>query len=256
MKTRGFTLLELLIALSVFSILSVMAYSGLRMVLNAKERTEEQANRLVELQTAFMFMERDFELAVGRSVRDTFGDRQPAMVGGGFGAAVVELTRSGYRNPTGAPRSSMQRVGYKLADGTVSRLTWAMLDQPNLSEAFERPVLKGVKKLELRYLDKTNSWQPSWPPSVGNSDPSILPKAVELTVELEGMGSVKRVFRVPPGEADVPKQPPAPGGTAGNPGGTAGNTPGNPGGATGNTSGNPGGGAAANGARNLPPGER
>ena len=210
MKARGFTLLELLIALSVFSILSVMAYGGLRMVLDAKARTEAQANRLVELQTAFTFMERDFELAVGRSVRDSFGERQPAMSGGGIGVAVVELTRSGYRNPTGATRSTMQRVGYKLADGTISRLTWAMLDQPNLSEAFERPLLKGVKKLELRYLDKTNSWQPDWPPSRGTSDASLLPKAVELTVELEGMGSVKRVFRVPPGEADVQKKGPPP----------------------------------------------
>lgn len=210
MSERGFTLLELLIALAVFSILSVMSYSGLRMVLDAKSRTEVQANRLVELQTAFTFMERDFELAVGRSVRDSFGDRQPAMSGGGIGVAVVELTRAGFRNPTGTPRSSMQRVGYKFADGTVSRLTWPMLDQPNLSEAFERPLLGGVKKLELRYLDKSNNWVPDWPPSRGNSDPSLLPRAVELSVELEGLGTVKRIFRIPPGEAAAPAKAPPP----------------------------------------------
>lgn len=210
MKTsaRGFTLLELLIALAVFSILSVMAYSGLRMVLEAKSRTEDQANRLVELQTAFTFMERDFELAVGRSVRDSFGERSPAMIGGGIGVAVVELTRAGYRNPTGAQRSSLQRVGYKLADGTVFRLTWPMLDQPNLAEAYERPLVSHVKKLEIRYLDKSNNWQPDWPPTRDAVDVNRLPRAVELVLEMEGMGAIKRIFQVPPGEGEVKVQPP------------------------------------------------
>ena len=52
-SSKGFTLMELLISMMVFSILSVMAYSGLNSVIETKGHTEKVAKRLVELQTGF-----------------------------------------------------------------------------------------------------------------------------------------------------------------------------------------------------------
>jgi general secretion pathway protein J len=198
---KGFTLLELLIALSVFSILSVMAYSGLQIVLNSREHTEKQADRLVELQRAFTFIGRDIEQTVGRSIRDSFGDPKGALIGSNFGTIPLELTRAGWRNPAKLTRSSLERVMYRYDEENLSRLSVLALDQGSQVEPLERHLLSEVKELSLRYLDEALSWHDTWPPGIGEeTDLSRLPRAVEVTVNLSGFGEVKRIFRVSPGE--------------------------------------------------------
>jgi len=55
--TRGFTLLELLIALSIFSVMAVMAYGGLKTVLDGHQQIEASALNLESLQKTFLFMQ-------------------------------------------------------------------------------------------------------------------------------------------------------------------------------------------------------
>ncbi len=112
-STHGFTLLELVIAMAIFAIMSTIAYSGLNNVLTAKERTDEQAQQLVRLQLAFTHMGRDISQAVNRGIRDEYGESQPALVGRDLDGYLIELTRSGWRNPIPQeerPRSSLQRI--------------------------------------------------------------------------------------------------------------------------------------------------
>ncbi|MGB5440345.1 MAG: prepilin-type N-terminal cleavage/methylation domain-containing protein, partial [Gammaproteobacteria bacterium] len=51
---RGFTLLEMLVALAIFSLLAVMSYGGLAAVLEQQFRTEAEAERLAALQKAYL----------------------------------------------------------------------------------------------------------------------------------------------------------------------------------------------------------
>ena len=198
---KGFTLLELLIALAVFSILSLMAYSGLQIVMDSKEHTEKQADRLIELQRAFTFIGRDIEQTIGRSIRDSFGDTKAAMVGSSFGTIPLEFTRAGWRNPAKLTRSSMERVMYRYDEENITRLSVSALDQPPQVEPLERHLLSEVKELKFRYLDDKLSWNDSWPPSFGPAAGlSSLPRAVEVTLDMIGFGEIKRIFRVSPGE--------------------------------------------------------
>jgi len=208
-RQAGFTLLELLIALAVFSILSLMAYSGLQIVMDSKTHTEKQADRLIELQRAFTFIGRDIEQVIGRSIRDSFGDSKAALIGSGFGTIPLEFTRAGWRNPAKLTRSSMERVMYRYDEENITRLSVSALDQPPQVEPLERHLLSEVKELKFRYLDETLSWHDDWPPALaGTTDLSMLPRAVEVTVDMAGFGEIKRIFRVAPGEY-VRKPPPA-----------------------------------------------
>ena len=80
-RRGGFTLLELLVSLAIFALLATMAYTALNMVLNMRKEVEKRADRLTELQTAFMVMERDIEQAIARPIRDDLGDEQAALKG-------------------------------------------------------------------------------------------------------------------------------------------------------------------------------
>jgi general secretion pathway protein J len=194
-RQRGFTLLELLVALSVFSLVSVMAYSGLRTVLQSKQHTEQRAARIQQLQSAVMLLERDLAQFVDRPVRDEFGDPQQALLSADYGDTRLAFTRAGYRNPTGLPRSNLQRVAYGLEEEALVRLAWPVLDRAQGSEPYRGVLLEGVRELQLRFMDEEREWQGQWPPEgLAPDAPIPLPRAVEVTLELEDLGEVRRLF--------------------------------------------------------------
>ena len=199
-RSKGFTLMELLISMMVFSILSVMAYAGLSFVIESKQHTEKVAKRLVELQTTFMFIGRDVEQTIGRSVRDGFGDVQPAMQGGVFGKELISFTHAGHTNFLKATRSSLQRVAYRLEDDELLRLSWPMLDQDFNEESYQRVLLKNVKDVEIAYIGRELQEKDQWPSGLDDVDDTLLPRAVIITITTEDLGEIRRVFRIPPGE--------------------------------------------------------
>jgi len=193
---NGFTLLELLVAVSVFAVIAALASGGFNSVLNTASRSEEHMQRLAELQKAMTIIARDVEQAVDRPVRDGFGDRLAPFIGS-QPTNLLEFSRTGRRNPTQAPRSHIQRIGYRHEDDVLYRLTWAVLDRAQDSEALEFKLLEGVNEIEIRYLDSNHEWQDQWPPlvTVQGSD-NELPRGIEITLDIEGMGSIPRIFRV------------------------------------------------------------
>ena len=194
-RQTGFTLLELLVALSIFALLAAMAYGGLNTVMKSRQATDQQAQRLDQLQKAFFWLERDIEQSIDRAVRDDYGSPVAAMRGVEYGDYLLELTRSGWRNPAHRARSNLQRVAYGLREEKLLRYYWNVLDRAQDSKPMEVVLLDGVQKLELRYLDDQQKWHDDWPPQGVGLD--SLPRAVEVSLETEREGRISRLFRVP-----------------------------------------------------------
>ncbi|MGE0370288.1 MAG: type II secretion system minor pseudopilin GspJ [Gammaproteobacteria bacterium] len=196
---RGFTLLELLVALAIFAVLGVAAYAGLDVVLDAKNRIEAKADKLGRLQMLFVIIGRDIEQASGRGVRDNFGDPLPSMFGND---TALEFTRAGWRNPAGLKRSQLQRVGYALRDETLTRVRWDVLDRAQDSEPRSADLLGEVVAFEIRYLDGSGEWRGEWPAAGGaaGGGGAQLPRAIEITLDVKDWGRITRLFRV----ADAP----------------------------------------------------
>lgn len=200
--SRGFTLLEMLIAVAVFSVIALMAYGGLDSVLQAKAQTDRHAERLSELQMAMLMFERDISQVVPRGIRDSYGDEQPPLFGGGKEKAVLEWTRAGWSNPIGRVRSELQRVGYRLEGERLMRDSWMVLDRAQDSEPYRAVLLEGVKDFTIRFMDAQRKWQDSWPPQTlvpqGTSQNAApqMPLAVEVKLELTDFGEITRLFSV------------------------------------------------------------
>jgi general secretion pathway protein J len=193
MRPRGFTLIELLVALAIFAVLSLLAYGGLASVLDGSELTMQRSTRLGALQAAVGRLVDDLEQAGPRPVRDAYGDPLPALSGGG-GAGVFELTRGGWPNPAGQPRSSLQRVAYELVDRTLVRRVWMVLDRAPDSAPLEQRLLTGVDAFELRFRgSRDGRWEASWPPAGAAAGSEVLPLAIEATLEVEGFGRITRL---------------------------------------------------------------
>ena len=68
-RSQGFTLLEVLIAIAIFSVISMASFSIFQTVLNSDEVTKQRTERINELQRAFLIIERDMLQIARRSVR-------------------------------------------------------------------------------------------------------------------------------------------------------------------------------------------
>jgi len=195
-RGAGFTLIELLVAMAIFAVVAVMAYSGLDIVMQARKQGDAHAAKLAALQTSFAILERDIEQAVNRSIRDDFGDSRPAMDGDDDS---LEFTRTGRRNPGGFSRSHLHRIAYRIEDEQLMRESWLVLDRAQDSASASGPLFEGVESIKFSYLDRQDAWQSEWPVrnlTSPNAPSAGLPKAIELIIESEHWGEIRRLFRV------------------------------------------------------------
>ena len=196
---RGLTLLELLVAISIFAILSGIGYTGLQMVLGAKADTDARAARLAELQFAVLLIQRDLEQAIARPVRDELGDGIAAMRSIPNEPLLLEFTRSGHLNPLNEARSELQRVAYRLRNRKLYRVQWSVLDRSPDSAPLETLILDDVEALELRFMSAEGDWSAYWPPANVFDPNTTLPRGAEVNLRLSDYGRVRRVVSVPGG---------------------------------------------------------
>lgn len=177
--------------MAIFAMLSVLAYSGLKAMVASRAQVEQEAERLGALQMAVNRLGRDLAQAAARPVRDQFGRERPAFLWEPGGEEGLEFTRGGWRNPAARPRSHLQRVAYRFAGGELFRDSQPVLDQAPGQEPYTESLLDKVDGFQARFLDSQGQWRDRWPPA--ESDPAALPRAAEITLELEDWGRIQRL---------------------------------------------------------------
>lgn len=196
----GFTLIEMMIAIAIFAILSLGAYQVLQGVLRSDEISTERGNALKQLQRTMVTVERDFQQMNARNNRNDDELTAMPLQAGKFmfdsdddGIAFV---RSGWRNPLSQlPRSSLQRVMYRLKDGYLERLSFIYLDPITGEEPKRQLLLENVESLVFEfYTDK--KWSETW------SNKSALPDGVKMTLTLKRFGEIQRLFMLPKAKID------------------------------------------------------
>ena len=204
---QGLTLIELLLALGIFSILAILAYGGINSVLNTRETVTQESTRLAEIQRSFVRLARDFGQVSPRAIRDIHGDVQSALHTGDEvytysneakedvkAEVLLEFTVAGKRLLPGQTRSSLQRIAYAVHDDYLLRLNWSVLDRAQDSQPYVSVILSDIAGLTFRFLNSEGDWLDSW--SIDNAALQELPVAVEVTFEDQKWGQLRRVFLV------------------------------------------------------------
>jgi general secretion pathway protein J len=224
---RGFTLIELMVALFITAIIFSVGYGGINQALHNHEQLKEHQARLSEVQNAVRVMVQDFSELAARPVRDPLGQNwlpcitTQAATASPSGSAsppaaapdadddddtdnstddgnpdLVAFTRGGWANPAGVQRPTLERVSYRFGNNTVRRMHWAVLDGTETNLPVRRDLLTHVKSITFRYMNDQREWVTQWPP-LGSSNLRGRPFAVEITLELEDWGHIVRVIEVP-----------------------------------------------------------
>jgi general secretion pathway protein J len=198
-RSAGFTLLEILIAVVIFVIIGVLAMTGYNELVKQSDMVESSASRTRAVQSAVHRLSQDFQTLEPRPVREPLGSTlEPALLAKSGSEQLADLTRSGWANPAGVPRATLQRVSYRLVDDKLWRDYWVVLDRTQSAEPSSVMLLDHVSSASLRFLDQKQSWHEQWPP-LGYSGPDVAqtrPVAIEITLELEDWGKIVRLVEV------------------------------------------------------------
>jgi general secretion pathway protein J len=198
---RAFTLIEVLVALAIFGVLSVLAYQALAASMTNAEILEARMARLQDIQQAMRLLGRDIVQAVPRPVRDPLDDHlRPAFQVTAGGEFALEVTHAGWPNPAGLKRSTLQRSAYRVQDGTLTRLHWTVLDPALTAEPLVTELLDEVDAISFRFYFGNGEWTEQWPPLGGDGADAAFsrPRMVEVVLTLRDEGELTRYFEVAP----------------------------------------------------------
>ena len=191
MRQSGFTLVEMLIALAIFGMLTAAGVALLSFSVRAQETADRLLGEVGDVRRTGALLTVDLAQAAPRVWRDEAGRGRPAFIGDEGGEGILlGFVRGGWENYSDAPRASLQRVGYRLRDGRLERLAYPHVDGAASPTAI--PLLEGVRQVRLRYRDSDGEWRDRWDPS----DPAELPRAVEMIADTESHGAVRQLFLV------------------------------------------------------------
>ncbi|EML1215191.1 prepilin-type N-terminal cleavage/methylation domain-containing protein [Enterobacter hormaechei] len=168
-RQRGFTLLEIMIALTIFAVISTLAWQILDGAMRTSSATDASAAKLNQLQAR-----------APRNEPELF--RQE-------GDALELATLNGVSGTV-----QLERVRWRLEEGRLHRDVWPVIDGPADVKPDKVPIVSGVKSLQWRFYRQ--GWLTAW------HDAAHLPDGVEVTLTMENGDTWRWVFTTP---GDMPE---------------------------------------------------
>lgn len=196
MRSRGFTLVEMLVAMVAFSLVAAAAAGILNLSLRNASAFEETDGATRQLQIARTIMRADFAQIARRPVRDTYGAAIPAVFVGGAGEAgdpMLRFVRHGWDNPDGAEeRSSLQYIEYAVEGGALVRRTRPYLDPTPDTPVTATTLISDVRGVTVSFLSR-GQWSDKW---LAANVQGALPDAVALEMKVAAAGGLRQAFLV------------------------------------------------------------
>lgn len=197
---NGFTLMEVMVALFILSIMSITAVSGLNAVLRSQSKQVGVAHQLQALQFSYTWIEQDLGEYIARDVLNPHGERLLSLMFsndtelskvGLEGEILLVLTRGGISAPNNL--SSLQRVAYVFKDQQLIRYTWPVLDSVTSTVVQPQVILHNIASIQLRYLSDRGVYYTNWRDYSGTA---LLPMAIEWKITDEDGRSVVWLFAI------------------------------------------------------------
>ena len=111
-QQQGLTLIEVLVAMTIFALIGLAGYSLLSATIQGKERSEETQQKWRYFNKALWLLRQDLEQIVDRPVRNELGQGGALLVNkDGF---LLQLSRAGFNQPQTTPHSRLLRVAYRM----------------------------------------------------------------------------------------------------------------------------------------------
>ncbi|WP_373974270.1 type II secretion system minor pseudopilin GspJ [Chitinibacter sp. SCUT-21] len=179
---RGFTLLELLVALAIFAIMSLITYRGVSMLIDTRSAVVSETQYWRELTLAFERLENDLSQLAPRPWRDQQGQWQAPLRSTEQGLEFIRFD---------ANRAPLHGV-YECSEQALRLKLYPQADLASGDQAAVHVLLKPLSQCEFAFMDKNNQWQSSW------REAETRPRAIRIRLAIaQRQGVYERVFLIP-----------------------------------------------------------
>lgn len=215
MRQTGFTLIEVLLAMSITAITAIMAYQAMDSAGRLSEVIQDEGDGLQKLSSAMSLMAQDFRHISIRKVRDPEGGKRLklAFEFNEFSSPMLAFTRTGKVNPQVErfQRDHLERVNYHLEDEKLIRSSWSMTDHYDSDDAQHVVLFRDIQSFKLESIKLESNSVPEisngtvvvgarqlktydkWP--INDSEKTI-PDGVKITLDSKRWGILTRTFEL------------------------------------------------------------
>lgn len=183
---QGFTLVEMLVALAIFAMLSAAGVLLLRASIATQSSVSARLDDSGGINRLTALLGRELATAQPRPSRDAQGQLRPALDGTATSLTFIHASAASDSGP-GLARASYTRDGTSLIRRSSPALDGASDGEPAI-------LLRDITRLALRYRGPDGTWSDSWT----SDDAARLPLAVELTVQRGNAAPLTLRFLVAP----------------------------------------------------------
>lgn len=198
---QGFTLLEILVAIALMTVVSVISYTSLNSLIEGKQHTDKVAAQLQAEIITSRQLNSDFESIINRQIKSNRGETLEPLFGN---SRNLTFARNGYANPLSQRRSELQRVNWFFQNGQLIRRQTQYLEVQQNPQWQQRVYLKNLKAIKFEYVSTVGVASQRWPTNSTNSTSSSnsqnsllsLPHHVLMKIEWRD-GRQKQLYLTP-----------------------------------------------------------
>lgn len=173
----GFTLVELLVAIAIFAVLSALGWKIFDYLVKVKDRNAMHEENLGQLQEAYQQVQRDTLQII--PVTASFGQQiQPAI---SLENQKISFSKTGMTDPLKQGISTYERVEYvyNAQDKKLYRLKYANLNLPNSAQPLSSVLLNDVDQYQVTLLNPNELER--WPDE-NTFNERQLPRGIKIKV--------------------------------------------------------------------------
>lgn len=218
-KFIGFTLIEVLVAIAIFSIIGIGCYNILFGMVNARSSINEKTEKLKTISRAIHLINDDLTQLSSRKIVDDNDEILPPLI---FNKSenILEFSRYGGRNPRMEKRSEVSRVVYQLVhrnDIDINRFNeenvpeddkniiddnsyylvrkvWPILDRvSDMDDLPTKVVFNDVTEFDVDFYNDKGKWIDEWPQKKGDD---FLPYAIKIKIVTSSYGTIEKLISI------------------------------------------------------------
>ncbi len=193
---KGFTLIELMIAVIIFAIISVISYRVISALVTTKEIITKSQDKWGGISLIMERLEMAKNRVIPLPVRDGDGNLLASLIGksrlNGAYDAQLEMTISGNIGDHVMGSSPPKRIGFRYDRGNLYLVSWPVLNRVITTKPEINLLVSDVAMFNVMFLYSDRQWHDTWPSS--GSDMGSLPDGIQMNLQLKSGESVTREF--------------------------------------------------------------